>query len=79
MPVVKIKYLGSGETGLTNNANYTVLSFFWSGGVTRALILDDAGHLYVTAEDVTNTAKWQFVSAQVVSSTTVAALTLTNA
>jgi len=58
MPLVKIKYVGSGETGLTVNNVYVVLGFFFSNPNVYALILNDAGVFYRTATDVLNTANW---------------------
>lgn len=59
MPLIKLKYVGaSGETGLTQNNVYVVLSLFDRSGDMHAIILDNNGNLYSTQELVTNTAKW---------------------
>lgn len=61
--MLKMKYVGNGETGLTVNKVYTILFINGSVGAPRGIILDDAGHLYNTAENLLTTSQWVVDSA----------------
>ena len=62
-PSLKIKYVGTGETGLTQNSVYTVFSLLGSASALVAVILNDNGQLYVTDNSVLNTSNWTVESA----------------
>ena len=62
---IRVKYVGTGATGVTTNAEYDVLGFV-DGGSKRAVIIDDSGDIRFTSGDITNTAEWDLVSVSVV-------------
>lgn len=60
--IMKIKYIGSSETGLTVNNEYFVLALEPTPNPV-AIILNDAGVPYKTFA-INNTAEWQVVSVE---------------
>ncbi len=56
--LIKFRYVGSGETGLTVNNVYFVLSF---NGM-KAIILNDSGVPYQTVQSINETNHWELVS-----------------
>lgn len=64
--MLKMKYVGNGETGLTVNKVYPILFINGSVGAPRGIIFDDAWHLYNTAESLLTTSQWTVDSASYV-------------
>lgn len=61
--MLKMKYVGNGETGLTVNNVYPILFVNGSVGSPRGIIINDAGNLYNTAESLLTTSQWVVDSA----------------
>lgn len=67
MPTIKVQYVGpangsDGEesSGLTHNKIYTLLSLT---DTKQGILLDDAGKIYLTANDLNTGGVWVFISA----------------
>lgn len=66
--LIKIKCLtDAAETGVTIGNEYVVLGFVSHSDSVNAVIVDDNGAVYVTANWLKNNACWQLVSVEDVS------------
>ena len=63
--LVKLKYIGTDETGLTQNNVYPALAIVDVGGAPHAVIIDDAGVPYST-KIIADTTRWELVSVETI-------------